>query len=69
MAALGWAMTSAQGGGLGLNLAGTEVGVSVGPGAGRELMLLYVGRAIILGLGISWLSVMAYAIQVIAGST
>ena len=33
-----------------LGMGGSEVGAPVAPGPGRELMLLYVGRIIILAL-------------------
>lgn len=54
MACLGWALTCADETG-GLSLCGTEFGAPVGPGAGRELMLIYVGRAILLGAALGWL--------------
>jgi hypothetical protein len=66
MAALGWAMTNGPTGGSGrLLLAGTEVGTAVGPGAGRELMLIYVGRAFLFGMSTAWAAMMAYAISLV----
>ena len=64
MAALGWALTST---GSSLVLSGTEVGVSVGPGIGRELMLLYVGRIFIIATGLSWLQLMPLAVEAVRG--
>ena len=37
-----------------LEMAGTEVGTIAGPGAGRELMLLGIGRWLIWGTTIGW---------------
>ena len=45
MAALGWLPN--------LDLAATGSGASVSPGAGRELMLLYIGRCLLLGFGLA----------------
>ena len=47
MSALGWSLTSPS---ANLSLDANEVAQGVGPGAGRELMLLSVGRCIFLAL-------------------
>ena len=40
---------------LSLDMGGTESGVGpVGPGAGSELMLLYIGRCLIWGTTVAW---------------
>jgi hypothetical protein len=62
MAALGWATLGGSNRAL---LAGTEVGVAVGPGAGRELMLIFVGRAFLLGMSVSWLTAMGYTLLMV----
>lgn len=62
MACLGWALTTATETG-GLGLAGTESGAPVGPGIGRELMLLGVGRVILVGLSLSWLNLMLFGLS------
>lgn len=59
MACLGW---GTLGGSNRLLLAGTEVGVAVGPGVGRELMLIYVGRCILIGTSASWSTALFYAL-------
>lgn len=47
MAALGWALTGA---GANLVLEAAEAAAAVAPGAGRELMLIFVGRLVFLWL-------------------